>query len=135
MVTILSRHPEAYTKVVLPRAHGYEERDVRAYPLPPNVRAEIVRVVCDELRAQGHTVTITSKREKLANWSETNRANERSFCSDEDWRPNPKGPVLIHFTGGGWDMRVQCDDRETRLYPEHLRMSRAMLRLYIAGHP
>jgi hypothetical protein len=128
-VTILSPHPETYTTYVLPKRAGYEDRDLRAYPLPPNTTPALVNAVVDELRSQGHTVSVAWKRERLVDWGKTRKMDQH------DRELYEGDGTLLHFVGGGWWAQAVCDGRVTTLEAQHLRMSRAMLRLVIAGHP
>jgi hypothetical protein len=131
-VTFLkSRTPD--TQVVLPQARGVEERDRARFPLPPRSNLGIVMALVKELREQGHDVTCRVEHEKLVNWDETHRRRERSWGSEDDWRPDPKAPTVLRFIAGGCDCRVTVDGRETRLTAEMLRMGRQQLRVILAG--
>lgn len=134
-ITLLLPRTEERTKYVVPKSHGIEERDVEAFPLPPNTSAALVEVVVDELRAQGHTVHVTWKRERLADWSKSRQMNQRSFGSEDGWQANPKGPVMLYFVSGGWDCRVVVDGVEHRLEAQHLRMPRNLLATILRGRP
>ena len=134
-VTILSPHPERYTKYVVPQSKGVEPRDLAAYPLPPTARIDFVTAVVDELRAQGHVVSVQWKREQLADWDATRRYNEHSYGSEDGWQPNAKGPGILRFTPGGWNGVVTVDGVAHRLEAQHLRMGRALLAQILRGRP
>lgn len=128
-----SRTPEK--QIVLPQSRGIEERDRARYPLPPRSHLGLVLAIVKELRECGHAVECHVEHERLADWTKTHAADERSWGSEDGWRPDPKGPRMIHFTAGGADCRVNVDGRETRLTAEMLRMSKQALRIIIAGRP
>jgi hypothetical protein len=80
-------------------------------------------------------VTCRVEHERLVDWDRTHRHNERSWGSEDDWRPDPKAPQVLRFVAGGCDCRVTVDGRETRLTAEMLRMGRQALRIILAGRP
>lgn len=133
-VTILRQQTEE-KQVIIPKSRGVEERDHARYPLPPNTPVALLRSVCDELRQCGHDVSYHLEREKLVSWDLTHKHNQRSYGWDDEWRPDPKAPVVLHFVSGGCDIVVRCGDRRIRLEPHMLRAGRDMLRLCIAGRP
>jgi hypothetical protein len=133
-VTLLKqRQPE--TQVVLPQARGIEPRDKARYPLPPRSPLGLVTALVAELREQGHDVTMHVEHERLVDWDRTHQYREKSWGSEDDWRPDPKGPTVLRFVAGGADCVVTCDGRETRLTAEMLRMGRQQLRIVLAGRP
>jgi hypothetical protein len=127
--TIVVPNRDAYTRYVVPKMQGTEDRDVRAYPLPPNTSFRGVDAVIAGLRAEGHVVERTCKRERLVDWTTTRRADQH----DEE-RYEGDGTVL-HFTGGGWYAEVIVDGNTFALMPEHLRMPGALLARILRGRP
>lgn len=117
--------PEA--RVVLPKQHGVEERDIRAFPLPPNVQVALLGTVCDELRAQGYQITYEVKRESLVDWDKTRRMNQR----DIEWFGT--GDTLLHSVPGGYSISVQINDRMVNLMPQHFRGGRPGMRFALTG--
>lgn len=131
-ITLLkTRQPD--TRVVLPRSHGVEPRDTERFPIPPRGNLGIVLAIVTELRELGHAVECHVEHERLADWTKTNAANERSWGSEDSWRPDPKGPTVLRFVAGGSRVTVVVDGRETILTAEMLRMSRQALRIILAG--
>jgi hypothetical protein len=88
--TIVVPNRDAYTRYVVPKMQGTEDRDVRAYPLPPNTSFRGVDAVIAGLRAEGHVVERTCKRERLVDWTTTRRADQH----DEE-RYEGDGTVLV----------------------------------------
>ena len=131
-ITLLTK-TEPETRVILPRAAGIEERDPATYPLPPGTDLRILDAVVAELRQQGHVVTYEVHRERLVSWDETHRRNQRSFGLEDAWRPDPKGPTVLHFVAGGSDVVVTCGEKRTRLMPHMLRVGRAGLKFCLLG--
>ncbi len=125
-ITLLHQgKPEA--RVVLPAAHGVEERDVRAFPLPPGTQIALLASVCDELRGQGYQITYEVKREQLADWEKTRRMNQRG---EELYG---SGDTLLHFVPGGYSISVQINDRMVNLLPAHFRGGRGGMRFCLTG--
>lgn len=114
-------------RVVLPQAHGVEERDVRAFPLPPNVQVALLATVCDELRGQGYQIDYEVKREQLVNWSETRRRNQNA----EEWLGS--GDTLLHFVPGGYSIVATVFDRDVVLQARDFRGGRDGMRFALTG--
>ncbi|PZS10380.1 MAG: hypothetical protein DLM70_00585 [Chloroflexi bacterium] len=125
-ITLLHDHrPEA--RVVLPRQTGIEERDVRAFPLPPNTSVALLASVVRELRTQGYVIDYDVKREQLADWDVTRRKNQR----DDEWFGS--GDTLIHFVPGGFSIIATVNGREVHLQPRDFRGGRQGMRFALTG--
>jgi hypothetical protein len=131
IVLLKDEHPDK--TVVIPAAHGIEQRDPEHYPLPPGTPVDLVRVVCEELRAEGHHAEYLVRHERLADWDATRKYNQRSWGWEDDWRPDPKGPMTLRFVSGGMDISVEIDDRTVRLAPNHFRAGRRGMKFVLLG--
>jgi hypothetical protein len=131
VVLLKKEHPD--TVVVQPQAHGIEPRDTEHYPLPLDTNVRLVAVVCEELRKEGHHCEHRVHHEKLVDWDATRKQSGRSWGWDDDWRPDPKGPMTLSFVSGGMDIYVDIDDRTVRLLPPHFRAGRSGMKYSILG--
>lgn len=133
MAVTLLKTREPTREIVLPQSRGVESRNVRRYPIPPRTSFALLTAVIEELRAQGHQASYHVQHEQLVDWDQTHRYNQRSWGSEDEWRPDPKAPTVLRFVAGGSDVRVTVDGHETRLEARHLRMGRQGLRVLVAG--
>ncbi len=130
-ITLLHEH-QVEKRYVIPASHGIEERDLRAFPLPPGTDLRLLNVVVDDLRKNGYVVDYEVKRETLVDWDATNHQPQRSF---DGRTADPEGLKVLRFVTGGISIRVTVNGREVDLLPYHFRGGRTGIRFALAGRP
>jgi len=127
MPVTLLHESKVEKRVVLPQQTGVEERDVRAFPLPPGTQIALLVSVVTELRTQGYVIDYEVKREQLVDWTQTRRRNQNA----EEWLGS--GDTLLHFVPGGFSIVATVNGRDVPLIPQHFRGGRPGMRFALTG--